>query len=98
MDHLPAGSVIDINFNKNVDNFDNVRRRSPSPSRVTSRSTSIISKTSSIPYHKRMEIQNDFLEEELREPIDSSQLSYDDQHQESHRVNIVIDLALPQGP
>ena len=45
-----------------------------------------------------MEIQNDFLEEELREPIDSSQLSYDDQHQESHHVNIVIDLALPQGP
>ena len=98
MDCLPASSAMDIDFNKNVNNFDNVRGRSPSPSRVTSRSTSVISKTSSIPYHERMEIQNDFLEEEFREPIDSSQLSYDNQCQESYCVNIAIDLVLLQGP
>ena len=97
MDCLPASSAMDIDFNKNVDNFDNVRGRSPSPSRVTSRSTSVISKTSSIPYHERMEIQDDFLEEEFRELIDSSQLLYDNQCQESYCVNIVIDLVLLQG-
>ena len=65
MDHLPASLAIDIN------NFDNVRERSPSSSKVISRSTFVISKTSFIPYHERMKIQNDFLKE-LREPIDSS--------------------------
>ena len=78
IDCLPAGLAMDIDFNKNVDNFDNIRERSPSPSRVTLRSTFIISKTSSIPYHKRMEIQNKFLEEEFKKLINSSQLSYDD--------------------
>jgi len=91
MDRLLASLAMDI------DNFDNVRERSPSSSRVTSRSNSVISKISSIPYHKRMEIQNDFSEEELREPINSSQLSYDDQCQESHCVSMVIDPVLPQG-
>jgi len=98
IDHLSANSAIDINFNKNVNNFDNVRKRSPSPSRVTSRSTCVVSKTFSILYYERMKIQNDFLEEELRKPINSSQLSYDNQHQEFHRVNMVIDPVLPQGP
>ena len=78
IDCLLAGSAMDIDFNKNVDNFDNIRERSLSPSRVTLRSTFIISKTSSIPYHKRMEIQNKFLEEEFKKLINSSQLSYDD--------------------
>ena len=78
IDCLLAGSVMDIDFNKNVNNFDNIRRRRPSPSRVILRSTFIILKTSSILYHKRMEMQNEFLEEEFRKPIDSSQLSYDD--------------------
>ena len=76
MDHLPASLVIDIDFNKKVNNFDNVRKRSSSPSRVTSRSISVISKTSSIFYYKRIEIQNKFLKEELREPINSFQLLY----------------------
>lgn len=41
-----------------------------------------------------MEIQNNFLKEELREPIDSSQLLYNDQCQESHHVNIAINPVL----
>jgi len=98
IDHLLAGSVMDIDFNKNVDNFDNIRGRSPSSSRVTSKSTSIISKTFSIHYYERMEIQNNFPEEELRESINSSQPSYNDQHQESYYVNKTIDPVLPQGP
>ena len=61
--------VININ---DVDNFNNVRERSPSFSKVISRSPSVSLSTSSIPYYERMVINNDLLDEELKEPIDSS--------------------------
>ena len=61
IDHLPASSAINIDFNKKVNNFNNIKRRSSSLNRVTLRSTSVISKISSIFYHKRMEIQNNFV-------------------------------------
>ena len=47
---------MDIDITKKVNNFDSARGRSPSPSNVSSRSTSVESKTSSIPYHERMVI------------------------------------------
>ena len=43
-----------------------------------------------------MEIQNDFPDEEFREPINSSQLLYNNKSQESHCVNMAIDLVFPQ--
>ena len=36
----------------------------------------ILSNTSSIPYHRRMEINNDLPEEDYTNPVDSSHLSY----------------------
>jgi len=68
------------------------------PSSITFKSASVKSKTFSILYHKRIVIQNDFSEEEFREPIDCSQLLYDNQYQESSHVNIAIDPVLSQGP
>jgi len=76
MAHLPADSAMDIDKDNKVDNYDDVRGRSPSSSNVSSRSASVVSKASSIPYHERMVINNDAPDEEFREPIDSSQLSY----------------------
>ena len=63
------GLVMNIN---DVDNFNDIRKRSPSSSKVISRSLFVSLSTSSIPYHKRMVINNDLPDEELKEPIDSS--------------------------
>jgi len=98
MERLPASSAMDIDITKKVDNFDNARGRSPSPSNVSSRSASVKSKTSFIPYHERIVIQNNLLDEELRKPIDCSQLSYDNNCQETSHVNIAVDPIIPQGP
>ena len=89
---------MDINFTKNVDNFNDVRRRRSFPNSISSRSTLVMSKAFTIPYHKRIEIQNDFSNKEFREPINSSQLSYDNKSQESYHVNIAIDPVFSQGP
>jgi len=69
---LPVESVIDINVNKYVNNYDDVREKSPSPNSINSRSASVFSKAFTISYYKRIEIQNDFLNEEFRESINSS--------------------------
>jgi len=95
---LPVKSVMDININKYIDNYDNVRKRSPSPNSINSRSALVSSKASTISYYERIEIQNDFPDEEFREPIDNSQLSYYDKSQESRCVNMVTDPVFPQGP
>jgi len=60
----------------NVNNYDDVRRKSHSLSNVSSRSVSIILKASSRPYHEKIVINNDLPNEEFVKPIDSSQLSY----------------------
>ena len=98
MECLPAGLAIDINITKKVDNFDSARGRSPSPSNVFSRSASVKSKASSIPYHKRIVIQNDFPDKELREPIECSQLLYDNNCQETSYANMAVDPIISQGP
>ena len=75
MAQLPTGSVMD------VDKFDistKIRRRSYSSSKTTTRSTLIFSSTSSTPYHERMEINNDFPNDNFKELIDSSLLLYKD--------------------
>ena len=97
MDCYLASSVMNIDLYKKVDNFDDTRGKSSFFSRVTSRSALVESKTSSILYYERIVIQNDFSEEEFREPINCSQLSYNNQHQKFSHVNRMIDLVLFQG-
>jgi len=60
--------VMDVN---KVNNFNNIRERSPSSSKVSSRSISVFSSVSSIPYYERMVINNNFFDEEFKEPVDS---------------------------
>jgi len=72
MECLLASSAMNINITKKVDNFNSARRRSPSPSNVSSRSASVKLKAFSILYHERIVVQNNLPDEELREPIDCS--------------------------
>ena len=80
-------SIMVINIDK-VGNFNNVRRRSSFSSKVFFRSTS------SILYHKRIVINNNLSDEEFKEPIDSSQLSYKDNSQERNCIIIATNLVL----
>jgi len=95
MKHLLASLAMDINITKKVDNFDSTKGRSPSLSNVSSKSASIKLKAFSISYHERMIIQNDFPDEELRKPTDYSQLSYNNNCQESSHINMVVDSVIP---
>ena len=71
MDRIPANVAIDIDS-------DIIRERSNSSSSISSRSTSIVSKVSSMSYHKMIEINNSLLDKEFVNLINSSQLSYKD--------------------
>jgi len=53
-----------------------IRERFTSFSKVSLRKPSTYSTASFTPYYQRMKIQNNFLDEDVQEPIDSSQLSY----------------------
>ena len=53
-----------------------IRERFTSFSKVSLRKPSTYSTVSFTPYYQRMKIQNNFLDEDVQEPIDSSQLSY----------------------
>ena len=70
MAKAPAYETIDINSN------DDVKERTTSLENSSFRSYSVSSMASSVPYHKRMEINNNLLDKEAIEPINSSQLSY----------------------
>jgi len=79
MAKMPADVVIDVDD-------DNIRGRSFLPSKVSLRSTSVTSNTSSIPYYEKMEINNDLLDKEVRDLVDSSKLSYKDDNEEGNPV------------
>ena len=64
-------SNMDMDINTNI-----IRGRSTSFSKVSSKKSSTHSTVSSTLYHQRMEIQNNFLDEDIQEPINSFQLSY----------------------
>jgi len=68
--YLPSTTGMDID--------DITKGKSTFLSKMSSRSTSVVSDTSSIPYYLRMKINNDLPGEITVEPIDSSQLSYQD--------------------
>ena len=62
---------MDMDIGNNI-----IRGMSTSSSRISLRESSTHLITSLSPYHKRMEIQNNPLNKDVQEPIDSSQLSY----------------------
>jgi len=74
-----------------VDQNNIIRERSTSPSNVSFRRNSISSRASSVPYHKKMEINNNLLDEEFTEPIDSSQLSYNDSNGQGNFMSKATD-------
>ena len=65
MDRTSANVAIDINS-------DIIRKRTNSPSSTSSKSASIVSKASSMLYHKRIKINNDFLDKEFVNLINNS--------------------------
>jgi len=88
--------IVVMNVNK-VNNFDDIRKRFPLFSKIPSRNTFISSSTSSIPYYERMVISNDLPDEEFKETIDSSKLSYKDNSQERNHISMATDLVSSQG-
>lgn len=70
-------SAMEMDIDK-VNNFDDIRGRFSSFSKVSSKSTSISSNIYSILYYKRMVINNNLPDKEFKEFINSSQLSYQD--------------------
>ena len=76
---LPLNMGMDIdNFSgRNVDNYDNVRGHTMTSNKMSSRTISMSSSEASVDYATRMEWLNNVPDdEETREPINSSQLSY----------------------
>ena len=69
MANLSSSVVMDID-KYSIDNFDNVRERTNSTNKVSSRSIFISSSTSSISYYKRIVINNDLSDQEHMEPVD----------------------------
>jgi len=64
-------SNMDMDIDTNI-----IRERFTFSSKVSSKKLSTHLPTFSTSYHQRMEIQNNFFDEDIQEPIDSSQLSY----------------------
>ena len=69
MTYLPFNMDIDVDI-------DMIRRRSTSFSQISSRKSPTHSVASSVPYHERMEIQNNLLNKDKQEPVKSFKLSY----------------------
>jgi len=98
IDCLPANSAMNIDDYKNINNYNNAKERTSFlSSKVSLRNTSVNSKASSMGYHKRMEIQNKLSDKELIEPINNSQLSYNDNSTKIPCSNKVISQNSPQG-
>jgi len=67
---FPASNLaIDID---DADNSNNVRRRSHFSSKASSKYATVSSSTSSIPYNERIEINNNLLDDDFKDSIDSS--------------------------
>ena len=63
------------NMDMNI-NVDIIRGRSTSSNKVSLRKLSTHSNTLSVPYHKRIKARINVIDEEIQEPIDSSNLFY----------------------
>jgi len=84
MARIPADTAMDINN-------DFIRGRMNSPSNTSSRSALITSNAFFILYHERMETNNDCPDEKIRNPIDSSQLSYKDEDKVGNSIRKTTD-------
>jgi len=71
----------------NIDNYNDVKGRKSSFSKASFRSTLISLSVSSQPYYKRIVLNNDLSNEEVVEPVNSSQLSYKDKSKEKNTVS-----------
>ena len=76
---------IDVNCN-------NIKKRSALSSKANSRSSLISSSTSSMPYHEYMDMNNNILDDNIQEPIDSSQLSYKNNIKKDESVSKIADI------
>ena len=83
-------SNMDMDINTNI-----IRESFTFSSKVSSRESSTYSTVSFTLYHQRMEIQNNFLDEDIQEPIDSSQLSY---ASDNKQVGKLVRLATDSSP
>ena len=84
MDRTPANMAMDVNSNI-------IRRRLNSPSSISSRSTLIVSKVSFMSYYEKTKINNNLLDEEFANLIDSFQLSYKDNNRAGNLVRKITD-------
>ena len=91
MTRIPANEAMDVN------NYNDIRGRTTSSSKVSLRVALVTSNASSISYHERMEINNNLSDEEFRDPIDSSQLSYKGNNEEGNPVSEVTDNSLTRN-
>jgi len=82
-------SNIDMDMDSNI-----IKERSTLSSKTSFRNSLVFSSTSSTSYHKHMKLNNNFLEDESQEPIDSSQLFYASQVDIDESVKKVTDKIL----
>jgi len=74
-----------------INNYNNVRGRTISPNKANSRTASMSLSISSEPYYEKIEHFNNLSDEEFRKPVNSSQLSYNDNRGEGNQVSKVTD-------
>ena len=86
-------SSIEMDINSNII----LRRRSNLSSKANSRSSLIFSNTSFIPYHEYMELENNKSEDNIREPINSSQLFYKDNMDKDESISRVANTSSIYG-
>jgi len=84
MSQIPYNMDIDVNCNI-------IKGRSTLSSKADSRNSSVFSSTSLVSYHKCMELNNNFPEDDIQDPINSSQLSYERQVDVSESIRKITD-------
>ena len=80
-----------MDINSNV-----IRERFTFSSKTNSREASVLLNASSTPYHKRIEINNNLPDEDVWDPIDNSQLFYDNNIKVGDSVRKTTDNHLPR--
>ena len=86
-------SSMEMNVNSNII----LRGKSNLSSKANSRSFLISSSTSSISYHEHMEMKNNRPKDNIREPIDSFQLSCKDNTDKNEPISRVADTSSTDG-
>ena len=80
-----------LNNTMDVENYKDIQRRPTSFNKSNSKSFFVSSIVSSILYHQKIEINNDLLDDDIIEPINSSQLLYDNNNRVSNPVSKAVD-------